>query len=444
MLFGDMVINGVKFKFVIREKSISISRPQSQYFVRMTADEKKMYINEQLEGNCYPDDHKIVVFTNNITKTTKTEITIGIDYVLEFKNEDFEIERLIIECKELNRIYDVEGCITDSSPDGSAMQLTIKPYAQLVTKPEKFKYAGKDMEVIFIIGFRIYYEKEQPIEFGSQLVITFDKTSDYSFVFGLYRMAICFLMYLCYRRNIKILKTILKPKGLNMGAIKEATLIDMIADYSENENQSAYEYRYIGHENIQSHVGNLFQALSDKRIYIEHIPLSSSDRLHISIARFVLITAAFEWEFSQKYHDTIEASSKEQAAKSRVKQHLLDQANITTSKEKSIYKYLISQVDHNPLERKLKVAFKNYEYVKDIVRGMYQANGIEVDYNKISSRIQMQRNNYAHGNIDKEMNKLAILDVVYLQYVVFAMQLENIGLSNEKSLACIQQLSGLR
>ena len=48
----------------------------------------------------------------------------------------------------------------------------------------------------------------------------------------------------------------------------------------------------------------------------------------------------------------------------------------------------------------------------------------------MGQRLGKQRNNYAHGNLDQDFVGLSLLDLVYLEMVVYAMQLKYYGISD--------------
>lgn len=55
-------------------------------------------------------------------------------------------------------------------------------------------------------------------------------------------------------------------------------------------------------------------------------------------------------------------------------------------------------------------------------------------------RLSRQRNNYARGNLDKEFEGLALLDLVYLELVLYAMQLKYYGVEDIKIKKSINEL----
>ena len=65
-----------------------------------------------------------------------------------------------------------------------------------------------------------------------------------------------------------------------------------------------------------------------------------------------------------------------------------------------------------------------------------------MDYNKIGENISKQRNNFAHGNIDQEFIGLSLLDLVYLEYMIYIMQLKFYGIQDSKIKCAIKDLFG--
>ena len=53
----------------------------------------------------------------------------------------------------------------------------------------------------------------------------------------------------------------------------------------------------------------------------------------------------------------------------------------------------------------------------------------------MGERLSSQRNNFAHGNLDKEFVGLSLLDLVVLEIVLYAMQLKYYGLEGIKVTA---------
>ena len=61
----------------------------------------------------------------------------------------------------------------------------------------------------------------------------------------------------------------------------------------------------------------------------------------------------------------------------------------------------------------------------------------------MGQRLADQRNHFAHGDLDKDFIGLSLLDLVYMEYVVYAMQLRFYGMNDEKIRKSINELFDL-
>ena len=64
----------------------------------------------------------------------------------------------------------------------------------------------------------------------------------------------------------------------------------------------------------------------------------------------------------------------------------------------------------------------------------------KLDYKKMGERLAKQRNHFAHGDLDKEFIGLALLDLIFLEEIVYAMQLKKCGISNENIKRSLNKL----
>lgn len=78
----------------------------------------------------------------------------------------------------------------------------------------------------------------------------------------------------------------------------------------ETDEASIKAERYIRQKDIAGLEGKILGDIAEDRLYLRHIPDSYKVALHINAARFVMITAAFEWEFRRLYPDGIPKSTK--------------------------------------------------------------------------------------------------------------------------------------
>lgn len=94
------------------------------------------------------------------------------------------------------------------------------------------------------------------------------------------------------------------------------------------------------------------------------------------------------------------------------------------------------------LSQKISQIFEEYgANMLDVFgRSMYKLNNISYEHSKIGERIGKQRNNFAHGNLDKEFINESLLDVVFLEQIVLAMQLQYFGIDEVETKKIINEV----
>ena len=113
---------------------------------------------------------------------------------------------------------------------------------------------------------------------------------------------------------------------------------------------------------LESKLSELVQAIADEKVYTEHIPETKKDGSRITVARTILITAAFEWTFTQTYGSPpLSAYRQEVKADVLEKLDVLPEEKSYNSKKKSevkLYQKIVSNVDRN-LSEKIQYALKD-------------------------------------------------------------------------------------
>ena len=109
------------------------------------------------------------------------------------------------------------------------------------------------------------------------------------------------------------------------------------------------------------------------------------------------------------------------------------------------YKYLLKVSKSNSLQNEvIKMGEDFHDIIGIFGDRLYKMNGEQLHYNEMGERIANQRNNFAHGNLDKDFIGSALLDVIYMEYVVYAMQLKKYGVSDLNIRKSINDLFNLR
>ena len=74
---------------------------------------------------------------------------------------------------------------------------------------------------------------------------------------------------------------------------------------------------------------------------------------------------------------------------------------------------------------------------------LYSKNEETLNYKKTGERLAEQRNHFAHGALDEEFIELSLLDLVFLEYIIYALQLKNYNIEDKKIKDAIKNLFGV-
>lgn len=156
-----------------------------------------------------------------------------------------------------------------------------------------------------------------------------------------------------------------------------------------------------------------------------------------------MITAAFEWTFNKNYPSGVSKKPASIKAENDATAVLTELINNSKGKLKEIYKFLIKLVGSNSLQSKIEQMGKDYDDIIGVFgERLYSMNGEVLKYNEMGLRISKQRNNFAHRNLDKDFIGLSLLDLIYLEYVIYAMQLKEYGVESILIQRAINDLFG--
>jgi len=110
-------------------------------------------------------------------------------------------------------------------------------------------------------------------------------------------------------------------------------------------------------------------------------------------------------------------------------------------KLKEKYKFLKKLVKSDSLQSEIIQMGKDYDdIIGNFGRHLYSRNAEELDYREMGNRLANQRNHFAHGDLDQEFIGNSLLDLIFLEYVIYAMQLKYYGVSDENIRKAINEL----
>lgn len=177
--------------------------------------------------------------------------------------------------------------------------------------------------------------------------------------------------------------------------------------------------------------GKILADIADNLLYLRHLPETYKSGRLIDASRFIMIMAAFEWEFKRMYPDGIPKDSNTIQIENEAMEAIEDLINKSKGKLKKKYKFLKNLISSDNLQSKIIKTGNDFDdAIGNFGKNLYELNNEILDYSKMGDRLANQRNNFAHGNLNKDFIGFSLLDLIYLEYIIYAMQLRYYGISD--------------
>lgn len=451
---GTINYKEIDFTFIFDKKKLKLIPPKEQkHEVDMWFMEKiengvytlgnPIYVDEIIYGIANETGKKIVLIPahKSIGRINSTLI-IDIEFYIINKYDREKIDRIAIKGPEITHIFPTTIALNkfDWEMNGK-IGVSTKSFDETTTAKESFCMGDKELLIYFGISVSSTYKTgESPISLNSTMFIEFFPTDDYKFIVNLIKIAKQFIQYLCYRKNVifsRIEISAPTSKGLH-------ETFAVLHEAHENNIEEIYpieKERLIKYDYLKGHLGSILNDIVNQNIYLEHIPESYEIGRHINAGRFVMITAAFEWEFKRNYPVGIEKSLKTREAEDNISNIIDKLIKENTGKSKEILKFLKKLIRSDNLASRIIEYGKHYGNISDIFGNhLYSINDKKLNYKEMGKRLSDQRNHFAHGDIDKEFIGLSLLDLVYLEYIIYIMQLKFYGIEDDEIKHAINDL----
>lgn len=450
MISGFMNHNNKKCLFKLKDFTLEIEEIENRDKV-FEEDFKELFsINPKkdetnvLRGKDF-NGKEIIFHVSNVRKRTLKSYGCKVFWYIIFNKDESPFDGLQINAEELNWFYNV-GNAYDYNYNQKTGQTTvnIKPFESL-EKKFSFTFNSTTVNGNLNITRNIKNMDTSPIHLFTSLDLEFEETDDYEKLYQLISILNDFLAFISYRRNISVDSIYLKKRADETGLYDKIGQVFINKDGIFEESEKIIRNRIIQFPLIEENIGNLFNMLVQNKIYLTHIPENSIDRRRITASRFIMITAGFEWQFKLSFKDESKNSEdKYRVQKEELLTFLDEKIEINTGKKKKFfksYKKFVLNSDMT-LEEKINWAFNKFDNVLELfIKDLYSINNLEKPtYGDMAERIAKQRNNYAHGNIDKELNSLVILDLLALEWLNYTMVLNDLGIPGDNIKHVINDL----
>lgn len=460
---GNLQYRGVNFSFVFDGQELKLIPPSDkkeeielEWLMTHIGDgisisDVQLKMDKYfLVGECNENGKKIIFLTQageNINSYNSLLLVNVVAYIICRSNSE-TFDRISFNSPEIDCIHPANqayslGLNNEWLKTGSVSVNTLS-FDSTTTEEQKFRVDDREVDVHFSISRQISSKiGEVPISFSSTMHFHFEQTDDYAFILRLWSIAREFLQFLCYRKNIFFSKVEIATKNRNSQYVLSGTL-HIVGETSNTEFDALKKGRLIKQEYISGFEGKILNDIADGKLYTRHVPTTYELGHHIDASRFIMITAAFEWEFRREYPNGVpkkEATEKVEKEANEAIQQLIDSSS---GKLKKKYQFLKKLIKSDSLQTEIVRMGNDYDkIIGNFGRGLYQLNDESLKYSEMGDRLANQRNRFAHGVLDKDFIGLSLLDLIYLEYIIYAMQLKHYGIDDERIKKAIRDLFGL-
>lgn len=322
------------------------------------------------------------------------------------------------------------------------LTITTKDWDATTTQKQEFNVDGTIVSAYFGVSRGISTKLgESPLSLKSSLMFEFESTDNFEFIYRLWHIAKNFLCFLCYRKNV-YLPTAELDAPCEDGKHENFAVLYVLGEDKETELDELKKGKYIQQQYIVGAEGAILSDIASDMLYLRHLPHSHSP---IDAARFIMITAAFEWEFHRNYPQGIPRNEETTKVETEVSEVLQNLVKSNTGKAKKKYKFLLKLVKSDSLQSEIEQIGRDYGGIVDIFgENLYALNHETLNYSEMGTRLADQRNHFAHGDLDRDFIGLSLLDLIFLQFVIYAMQLKYYGVEEINVKRAINDLFARR
>lgn len=398
-----------------------------------------------LQVKIFPDWHDAIIFHNHNLDSIGVVSSFRIYGLIEFKTNIEQIDAINIYSAELDYMYNTSKVFKSIENDEEGnISLSIKPFKETNSKIKKIQMKDKTIKYSLEIDRKFSNVINKYFSANTKLLYKCDNLSqDYLMIYELVKVTHTFLAYVYYRKNIIFDTISLQTKNKDGNYYKTATMT--IFDDEMIKPEEKYLKRYhIKYDEIKEIDDKILQSIINNQLFVRNIPENEIKRNQITPQSFVIISSAFEWEFNQLFPNGVEHKKKTVETIQNIKEKL---KNISTEdrKEKNIMDNVIKHIGEDNLESKIIFANNKLREISNMfLEQLCNYNKIN-NKNEIFTSLQKLRNDCAHGNMDIDLKADGFVGIIYLERLIYIMQLKRLGLDVDKIKMAVDELfdSGL-
>lgn len=458
---GKLKYRGIDFTFVFNGEELRLIPPDNKVNeIQMEWLMKLIGEGLYIQGDpLYMEEPYLVGRCNETAKTmiflTKQGGLIGHSNVVLFvrifayiicKYDRNEIDRMSFSSPEINCIHPINQAFSyradfKTFADDGIITITTKDFDTTTTTAREFQVDDKVVHVFFGVARGVSTKiGEPPLSLNSSIMFEFEPTNDYAFIYRLWKIAKSFVQFLCYRKNI-LLPVVELSAPCGDGKHEQFAILYTLDVPVDTEPETLKKGRFIKQQYIAGSEGKILSDIASNKIYMQHLPETYDSGRHKDAARFVMITAAFEWEFHRFYKDGVRKSEETINAEKTAMAAIEALWASSRGKLKKIYRFLMRRVKDNSLQSEIIQVGKDFDDIVGVFGNqLYRMNDENLVYAEMGQRLGNQRNHFAHGDLDKDFIGLSLLDLVFLEFILYAIQLKYYGVDNKNIQRAINDL----
>lgn len=448
MKSGYYIYNNEKYRFELEDEYITVVNENGVDWKKLANNfnEKyeKTYNIQVLKVKLFPNWNDAIIFHNHNLDSICLVSTFRIFGIIEFKHNEKRIDALNIYAKELDYIYDSRRVLSDLRYDKKGnMDILIKPFDEVNSEKKQIKLKN----IIFDYSFEIKREistKDINNYFTANAMLKCEWNSlldDYELIYNIIMSCYTFISYLYYRQNINLNSIELLSRDKEGRYLGIGQMSIYVNDIVEPEEDYVKKY-YIDYNFIKNIDDRILQAIIDQKIFTRHIPENEIKRNKITPQSFVIISSAFEWEFSQLFPEGVKHREGKTNKIEEIKKDLVQLSSNYNKGKKKIIDKILENAGKDNLESKLIYTNEKLKNTSEIfLQYLCNLNNIE-NKNKIFTNLQRLRNDFAHGNMNIDIDSDGFVGIIYLERLVYIMQLKRFGLDDKNIKMSINKLFG--
>jgi len=443
ILTGTIVYRNIIFNFVLFNEELRLIPPLDKekevFYWKMTTVGDgvytgfvPLYIEDEFLIGKTNDTYQKVIFiieTGKQVSCINSTLFVSISaYITISQNYDL-ISRISFRNPEIDYIFSNKQALDISSfSEDGVISINTKPFIETTSNKQSFFVDDKELFVSFGISRTTSQKVESaPLMLQSTMFFDLEPSSDYLFIYRLTKIATKFIQYLCYRNDISLTTVELSTPYENDRYLKFASLFTL-NNIKGIDVKTMEKGHFISQPNISGFEGKILTDIAYNKIYLKHLPESYLSGKHIDAARFVMITAAFEWEFRRSYPFGIPKSETRIAIEEEVIKEIDKLINGSSGEIKKKYKFLRKAISFDSLQNEIeKIGTDLADIIDRFGDNLYSINNEKLVYTDMGKRLADQRNSFAHGKLDEEFIGLSLLDLIFLEIIIYAIQLNYYG-----------------